>query len=257
MFYGTDNACLDRGIPAAYICNMNQKGNILPILVILFVVIAVGLGTVWYFTRQIADKENQDQAGIIVEEESAVIAPPDEDFVPLVAGENFTGNMQDLIANGRDLTCAFNQTDDAESILGGTVYISGANQKIRGDIILNESGEIPVEAHIIRTDGFNYFWSDQLDQGAKIPIDSLQNVAPDDDIDTSQEFIADEFVYTCRPWIVDDAMFVLPEEKEFVDLTGQIQGINATVEEVQENPCSACQELQGPAQDQCLQALGC
>ncbi|MEX1111893.1 MAG: hypothetical protein WEC84_00365 [Candidatus Andersenbacteria bacterium] len=223
---------------------MNQKGFIAPLVIVVVAVVAIGAGI--YFTRQ--GQEGEESAVSTESNQSTEQTTESE-------GSSLSGTVTDLLQSGQNLTCTFNRTDEAGTT-SGTVYVAGQGQRFRGDFTLSQADGMQMDAHVVQEGDVNYFWSDQLPQGTKTTVTDEEAATPSDT--ANPQAVLDENVdYSCRPWIVDNSMFNLPSDKEFVDITQQVQQLNVTTEEVQQSQCAACNQLQGPAKDQCLQALSC
>jgi hypothetical protein len=239
---------------------MNQRGFIVQIIIAAIVVVALGAGAAVYFTRQPApasskesEEEMMNEAGMTSDSADEAMRL-DQQLQPETEIGSFTGTVTDLLKQRQNLTCTFSQAD-VGGTTSGTVYIAGQGQRIRGDFVLTQPEGTTMNGHIVRDGAYNYFWSDQLEQGTKTPIDEREEAVPTEKND--QEVLDDSFEYNCQRWPVDTAMFALPPDKEFVDLTQQIQQINTATGQVQQEQCSACDQLQGADQAQCRAALGC
>jgi hypothetical protein len=219
---------------------MNSKGFGAPMMIGIVVVILLLVGGAYFFSQRDSTTEN---------EESEVSA----ELQPETDNGSITGTVTDLIKRGQDVNCTFDRTDETGTV-SGVVYIAG--ERLRGDYQLQHADGTEFSGSTIRDGDFGYFWSDQLEQGTKVPINTDDDSAePQDDAD--REVLDEAFAYDCQRWPVDQSMFQLPTDKEFVDLTQQMQQTNQTTEQVQQNQCAACASLEDPAKAQCLQALGC
>ena len=229
---------------------MNQKGFVVPLVIAIVVLAVVGVGAAIYFNQT----EDQSAAEVATESEIATEMSLESEDTTETDSTSFTGTIGDLLKNGRNLTCAFDQADNGAAV-DGQIFVAGQGQRIRGDFTLIQPDNVPINAHIVRDGGFNYFWSDEMPQGTKFPVDERETAEPKDG--ARQEVLDETFNYNCRPWVVTPSVFDLPADKEFVDISQQINQINSATEEVQQAQCSACNQLAGSARTQCLQALGC
>ncbi len=229
---------------------MNQKGFVSPIVIAIVAIVVIGAG--FFVIRQGQGPENMEQkdSAVIETSESTELTTETE------GGESsLTGTVADLFKGGKNLTCTFNRADEFGTT-SGTVYVAGQGQRLRGDFTLSQADGTRMDAHVVRDDNFNYFWSDQLPQGTKTAVIAEESTAPSK-ADNPQAVLDEDVDYKCRPWIVTSSMFTLPTDKEFVDISQQVQQIQTTTNQVQQNQCAACNQLEGASKDQCLQALSC
>ncbi|MEK7557263.1 MAG: hypothetical protein AAB538_04775, partial [Patescibacteria group bacterium] len=183
------------------------------------------------------------------------VSPSPVSPTPVAQGNTFSGKVADLLKQGQNLTCTF-QRADATGTISGTVYVAGEGQRLKGDFNVQQSGSTGVTGHVMREAQTMYVWSDQLPQGTKFTIveESPAPVASD----TSEQFAEQSFNYTCLPWVVDQSVFTLPTDKQFVDVSAQLQPLQgAATSTPTAQQCASCNQLQEPGKSQCLQALGC
>ena len=226
---------------------MNERGFILPALIAIVMVAVLGVGAAVYFTQQGVENGESGSSAVVEIENGERDAAP--------AASNFTGTVTDLLKRGENLTCTFTRTDDTGNAIGGTVYVAGQGQRMRGDFVLAQADGTNMNGHIVRDGVTNYFWSDQLAQGTKMTIEEDIVASP---VENSKQAMLDESVdYDCRPWAVDASLFTLPVDKDFIDISQQVQQLNTSNQDVKQAQCAACDQLQGAAKNQCLQALGC
>ena len=201
---------------------------------IIAVVVAVIIGVVaWYITSH---STSQD-------EESTSETSMQSDTV--------TGDVKNLLSAGRSLTCTFSSEGNS-----GTVYIDANQKRMRGDFVTQFEGSSSV-GHIINNSEYMYTWSDSEPQGVRIPVpdDEDTPVSAGEVPSAPQVYNALEadYDYDCDAWRVDESMFSLPPDVEFIDIAEQFK-------QLQTAPgldCSVCDQIEEPAKAQCLQSLGC
>lgn len=125
-------------------------------------------------------------------------------------GETFAS----VLAAGTNVQCAFtNKFNDTQST-SGHAYIAAGGEMVRADLKAPEDeGE---ESHMLRKDGFTYLWGSMAPQGIKFPITEEDKGNFASQPGTSAP---DTARFTCTPWIVDETIFELPEDVEFMELT--------------------------------------
>jgi hypothetical protein len=230
-----------------------QREFIIPIVIVGIIVLVLGAGVAVYLSRQ--STPASDRETMMTDKDAADTI--DSDQGPQVETEigSFTGTVTDLLQRGQNLSCTFNRADESGRI-AGIVYVASQGEHMRGDFTLDQPSGAQMNAHVLRDGSYNYFWSDQLEQGTKLAVsaEDTTKASPSSD---SQQVLDENFEYTCQPWLVDQEMFRLPADKEFIDLGQQVQQIQTTTEHVQQSQCAACDQLEGTAQTQCRAALGC
>lgn len=169
------------------------------------------------------------------------------------------GNIQDLFARGTSMQCQFSY-DDEGNITEGNVYITG--KKMRGNFTLTQAdGEI-MKSNVLRDDIYGYTWFEGQKQGTKIKIETSDKITKDnqEENENGKLFALDDkdVDYDCKPWNVDNSMFIPPADIEFQDLSIQLEKIEESNQILQKSQCDSCNQAPaGTAREQCLQALGC
>lgn len=183
---------------------------------------------------------------------------------PVTSEENtdgsFSGNFLDLLALGASQQCTFSSTDDAGAMSSGEVFVTDSGDKFYGQFSSEVEGNIVI-SHVLRTDGYNYIWSDGQTQGFKAAISeedmSLFGQSADSDMSIDDDTNVD---FDCNAWVVDNSLFTLPSGITFVDFSEQLEAAaelktNASGEA--DLDCSVCDSVPEAARAQCLTGLGC
>lgn len=234
---------------------MSQKGFVVPILIAVVALAAIGAGVAIYATNQGGDDSGAGETGspdqVLTDEngEDTHVLDGSEDQVGA-----FTGTITELLASGSDLTCTFNQVESGATV-NGVVYMADRGQRLRGDFVMTQADGTATNAHLIRDGGFNYTWFDEMTEGYKVPVTKDADVRVGDEQPT--DFLDDSIKYSCERWLVQSNMFTLPTDRQFVDISENIQQIQAGEDQLQQAQCAACEQLEGPVKTQCQQALGC
>lgn len=170
-----------------------------------------------------------------------------------------TGSLRELLSGNKNVTCTFAYEDEQAS-QRGTVYVAG--QRMRGNFMMRQPEAGEVSMSMIQDGEYAYVWGGPMGakQGTKIKI--TQADADQQNGATAQNNNAvdlDQKVdFDCQPWVVNNAMFALPSDVTFTDVSAQIQQMQQNTQAMPKIDCSACDQAPaGPARDQCRQALGC
>ncbi len=173
------------------------------------------------------------------------------------------GSMKELLAQGKSLKCAFQNTI-AVGTTSGTVYVG--NGKLHGDYTITQTGSAQViQAHMTIDGPTMYYWMEGQSTGFKVPFDASKSAEPasGSSADASAQFTkaAD---YSCTSWTVDESVFSLPQ-MPFTDVTNVTPtsasaGAMPTggVAPTEAQKCAACDQIpDASAKSQCRVALGC
>lgn len=172
-------------------------------------------------------------------------------------GDFFSGKM------GNNLVCeaTYKVADDNE--LKTIMYISGERIRLNYDMkvpVPGAGGETQKNLYMVSDGEYGYVWGDsflgEMMQGFKIKMDEMGS---GQEAPAGTEMIDYEMPVThCKPWIVDEKMFEIPEGVEFIDPG------NMTIEDMipagsgnMDIDCSLCNQLPADQIADCLSSLGC
>jgi hypothetical protein len=172
-------------------------------------------------------------------------------------GDFFSGKM------GNNLECeaTYKVADDNE--LKTIMYISGKRIRLNYDMkipVPGEGGKTQKNLYMISDGEYGYVWGDsflgEVMQGFKIKMDKMGS---GQEAPAGTEMIDYEMPVThCKPWIVDEKMFEIPDGIEFIDPN------NITIEDMvpagsgnMDIDCSLCHQLPADQIADCLSSLGC
>ncbi len=179
-------------------------------------------------------------------------------------GEKISGSFLDLMKMGKNMTCTYSNTVEADgSKFEGTSYVSG--NKMRTNLTLLDKDGAKTETTMVGDGEWMYVWTSLQEQGFKMSMqtlnDTVGSTAPNNS--PAQKNLADfnkSVDYDCKPLlIVDPTLFAVPTDREFLDLNSMIQNVvdNMNTGETGSN-CAVCNMITDDAQkQQCLQSMGC
>ena len=176
------------------------------------------------------------------------------------------GTLRDFFSGkmGTDLVCEAIYKVGEDNEIKTIMYISGKRIRLNYDMkdpVPGMAGETQKNLHMVSDGEYGYVWGDStlggIMQGFKIKMDEMdsEEITPEE-----TEIIDYEMPVTdCSPWIVDEKMFEIPEEIEFID-PNNIEDIvsedmiplgDINIE------CSLCNQLPADQIADCLSSLGC
>lgn len=169
--------------------------------------------------------------------------------------ESIQGSFLDFMKIGRDLRCTYSGEEQGTAF-SGEVFVS--KNKIRGNSTIT-STEGSIQGYVISDGTYMHVWSNQANIGTKIKIDEFSKDIEGNADAKSKDFeqYRKQYNYSCKPWDVDNSVFDVPTDVEFMDFTSLLNqvtpGGNAN-----EVACNACNYIQDATDKQeCLHRLSC
>jgi hypothetical protein len=230
-----------------------NKGLLLILAVAAIVIIVAGA---FFFKKpQTTSQTNQPS-------DSSMVATDNS------SDNKFSGTFLELLALGQNYSCTYRTTDSTGSQMSGMAYVAGAGKKINGQFTLTQADGTTMDSNFISDGEYNYIWTSAQKQGIRIKVGANDNSLFGSDSDSEKSTgisDQDKVDFDCKPWTVDNSMFIPPADMEYVDLSEmmQMQPTSAAMQEGGESDtatpdCSVCNQIpEGPSKTQCLQSLGC
>jgi hypothetical protein len=159
------------------------------------------------------------------------------------------GSIFDLVKLNKTQTCTFSVSAEG-SMMSGTIYMSGKNVRYVSEVTVPNASK--VATNMIRDGEWVYSWSSASQQGLKMKLETMENMAKKsmenstkpNEADLSMKLKADaNHEYKCRTWNGDAKMFELPKDIQFMDFTETMKSVsdNAMPDKTQSSTmCSAC-----------------
>lgn len=230
---------------APIVYNLIMKtAKILPIVILLILILAGA----YFGYKTLSKKTMQIDEVTFPTNITDQKAKNDESFI--------SGKITDLLSMGKSLKCTYTIKEDVNKPGGeGTIAISGT--KMRGDttILISGGSEPGIESHFISMDNTMYTWTAGSTKGVKITLDEKVMTGEDTtgEVPAEAQALQEQMDYKCLPWIPDQALFELPADVEFVDMSALIPSQGGTG-----NNCAVCDLAQTEeAKAECLASLNC
>jgi hypothetical protein len=175
---------------------------------------------------------------------------------PDEGSDTIKGTLLDLIALGKTMKCTFRTETDGTAV-NGVTYVAG--NKMRNDFDTTDPTGNVLQGHMISDGEWVYTWTSTMPQGIKMSLsdfetgDTIENGEGQDESNTN--VLKNDYDYNCSPWITDEALFEVPSDIEFTDLSETLKNFGSTNEN---SMCAACDYAQSE-EDRvaCRQRLGC
>lgn len=176
------------------------------------------------------------------------------------------GILRDFLSGkmGTDLVCEATYKVGENNEIKTIMYISG--KRIRLDYnmktpVAGMEGKTQKNLYMVSDGKYGYVWGDstlgEMMQGFKIKMDEMDS---EQTVFQETEMIDYEMPITnCKPWVVDEKVFEIPEDIEFIDPSNiedmTLKGIVPPGDI--EIDCSLCNQLPADQIADCLSSLGC
>jgi len=173
-------------------------------------------------------------------------------------GDFFSGKM------GTDLMCETTYKVAKDNEIKTIMYISGKRIRLDYDMknpVPGMGGKTQKNLYMVSDGEYGYVWGDstlgEMMQGFKIKMDEMDS---EQEASAGTEMIDFEMPVTnCKPWVVDEKMFEIPEGIEFID-PDDLEDM--TIEDIVPSgsmgiDCSLCHQLPADQVADCLSSLGC
>lgn len=187
---------------------MNKK---VLIVVGVVAIAALGFGT-WFFIN----KEDKPQSN----SETSAAQSSSGQASEAVAPKTING----LLAAGANKKCILT-TSDGSTQVTGTIYISAAKE-MRGEYSSTSDGKTSA-GNMIITQDVQYFWVPDSKQGIKINLSDVAANSQSTEQSSPSGLDTDkEYDFSCSDWTVDEALFVVPSDVNFMDFSGVQSQLN-------------------------------
>lgn len=158
-------------------------------------------------------------------------------------GNSKLDSINGLLAQGKNITCTFNSTDDAGNQTSGTAYIAG--ERMRGNFSYKASGEAEQKSNVLRDSEYQYFWQEGADTGFKSKITDPE-ATENQETENNQNKTVDqdaEYDFDCSDWSVDESMFNAPGDVKFTDYSAQIEQSKELQKKASDQQKNACASI--------------
>lgn len=171
--------------------------------------------------------------------------------------------------SGEPTFCTFTSqvTSDGQFNSQGQVYIDG--ERFSGKFS-SQGPNINTTSNAISDSEFIYTWEQGSNEGVKLSLDvdetvaDLQQLAPDFGTNPTdfadREFLNDnQAEYNCESWTVNESVFQIPSNVNFVDIQDQLQQLEDAFSSFDtSDSCSICESIPDDrAKRECLQSFSC
>ncbi len=175
--------------------------------------------------------------------------------------EEFTASALEMLGRGRSLHCTFSYEDPKDgSKQSGDFYVDGQSKKFRSEgesttKATKESPAMNIKMKSISDGTYAYSWTSLNEKtGFKMKLDRATTASTTKSQETQD--INQALKFKCRPWSVDNSMFVVPADINFTDMdemmkkltTPSVGGIDI---------CAICNQIPDATQKSNCQKSNC
>ncbi len=140
----------------------------------------------------------------------------------------FSDKVTDMFKKEKPLKCS-TEVNSLEGHIKAVYYFDNQNKMVRIEMeMLDKNTGLTTNTVSIIKDSWNYFWDDLMNKdGMKIKFDENEDsILPGEDLELEDSDLKFDFV--CEDWKVDSSKFDLPKDKSFKDLSGMMDGLDAS-----------------------------
>jgi len=176
--------------------------------------------------------------------------------------EEFTASAFEMMGRGRSLHCTFSYEDEKEGAKqSGDFYVDGRSKKFRseGESTTKATKDEPamtIKMKSISDGVYAYSWTSLNEKtGFKMKLD--QAVATSTDKNKETQDINQAVKFRCRPWTVDNSLFVVPSDINFTDMDEMMKKITAPAQGGGIDLCAICNQTPDATQKGACQKTNC
>lgn len=147
--------------------------------------------------------------------------------------ESMFGSFVDLLKTGKNVVCTA-ETDNDERSMKMKVYAAGEKSYSENEITMKKDNKVQMMYSVF--DGeWAYNWDPETKQGTKVKIEDVEELGKEfmdeaqNPEETETQQYQDEYDYKCRPWVVDNDKFTVPEDVQFMDVGSMMQNLKDTM----------------------------
>jgi len=161
-------------------------------------------------------------------------------------------SINELMTMNKPLKCTWKESATGDSDVTNIVYIN--KSKFYQDVTMGDIGH----SFMIYDGDYLYIWNDFNDTASKMQnTGATTNLNSSGQNSTGQEQKRD---FICEKWTVNTAVFVPPSDKDFKDVTDEMNDAfqDTNLDELTQQACDSCRNA--PTQeliDNCLEGLEC
>jgi len=140
------------------------------------------------------------------------------------AAEKFTGTFVDLVKQGQNYECMFENTNADESMTKGNVFVKAKSNKVRGDFVTTQKDGTGTNTYFISDGDYTYIWGSVMEKGIKTKMEQeSESFLGNGSAENAQGSNfglgdTDKVDFDCKPWNVNESKFTPPTSVEFIDL---------------------------------------
>lgn len=207
------------------------------VIIALLIIILIGVGGFFIINRNSDDESSNSNQNVSSGDQTKEMA-----------------SINELLARGENIRCTYDYRDDAGNSNQGTAYLAG--NKMFGDFSVSQVDGTTLQSNVLRLDTMQYVWDKNTKEGYKIDTSALETQQSENTSDNNQNEAVDQdkkFEFNCIAWDVDESLFEVPADVNFIDNTQAIQDVQQNTEQLS----STCKNITDSTQRAaCEQAVG-
>jgi hypothetical protein len=167
-------------------------------------------------------------------------------------------SINELITMNKPMKCSWKEKTTEDKTVTNIIYISG--KKMYEDVTMGDLGH----SFVVSDGSYVYIWNDFNKSATKIKMADIETDFKQNKSDNEVKIaLTQKKDFVCEKWIIDNSVFVPPKDKEFKDMTDQMnKAFQGSAEEnlnsAKQKMCDLCKKA--PTQemiDKCLKNAQC
>lgn len=174
--------------------------------------------------------------------------------------ENPSGSysINELFAKNKSMKCTWKESATGDSEVSNVLYISG--KKFYQDVTMGDVGH----AFTISDGEYLYIWNDFTNVASKMKITETptNNTNPEQGKTQNSAGLEQKRNFICENWSADNSLFNPPADKNFKDVTEEmnqvVDGLKENSTDYKQKACDLCRQAPaGEVRENCLTSAGC
>jgi hypothetical protein len=174
-----------------------------------------------------------------------------------IANPNGSYSINELFSMNKSMKCTWKESATNGSEVSNVLYISG--KKFYQDVTMGDVGH----AYTISDGEYLYIWNDFTGVASKMKItETPANAGSGQNNSNNSAGLEQKRNFICESWNADDSLFNPPADKNFKDVTVEINqavdGLKENSTDYKQKACDLCRQAPaGEVRENCLASAGC
>lgn len=167
-------------------------------------------------------------------------------------------SINELFTLNKPIKCTWKESLSQGQEVTNILYLNG--KKFYQDVTMGDTGH----AYTVSNGEYLYIWNDFNNVASKMKFTEIKtSPQPGEEKSKATAGLDQKHNFVCENWSVDDSIFNPPQDKNFKDITGEmeqaVEGLkDENLEKAKQQVCDLCQKAPNQeAKDECLKNAQC